>query len=83
MLTRFITSTENRVKMLKAMDFLTSCFNDEEDEVPWLYGGVPDGATEDDYESIANDFESMQHCCKLFAAIIRNSETETDEMFYF
>ena len=47
----------SRIAVLKAMDNAIRNMNDEEAFDPWLMCGVPDGATEYDYESIAEDHD--------------------------
>lgn len=41
--------------IIKAMDTICRALNDERLEELWLTFGVPDGADEDDYETIAED----------------------------
>jgi hypothetical protein len=50
--------------------------NDEEAFDPWLMCGVPDGATEYDYESIAEDHDEYIDIVKLFAKIVKNYADE-------
>ena len=42
----------------------------------WLMCGVPDGATEYDYESIAEDHDEYIDIVKLFAKIVKNYADE-------
>ena len=43
-----------RIELIKAMDMIARCINDEDILVDgWLAGGVPDGLVEEGYEAIA------------------------------
>jgi hypothetical protein len=59
----------DRVALLKKMDrWLRDNINDEEIFMNWLYL-MPDEATEDDYESIAENDEDFNECTRIFALI--------------
>ena len=59
----------DRVVLLKKMDrWLRDNINDEEIFMNWLYL-MPDEATEDDYESIAENDEDFNECTRIFALI--------------
>ena len=59
----------DRVVLLKKMDrWLRDNINDEEIFMNWLYL-MPDEATEDDYESIAENDEDFNECTRMFALI--------------
>lgn len=59
----------DRVALLKKMDrWLRDNINDEEIFMNWLYL-MPDEATEDDYESIAENDEDFNECTRMFALI--------------
>ena len=62
------------VAALKAMDLLMRNANDERVSERWLAGGVPDGATEEDYESIAGDAVGFEDCCNLFIELMGSRE---------
>lgn len=49
---------EDRIKALKAMNEIIFATGDEDWFEPWLMCGIPDGATEEDYEDIASDDEN-------------------------
>ena len=59
----------DRAVLLKKMDrWLRDNINDEEIFMNWLYL-MPDEATEDDYESIAENDEDFNECTRMFALI--------------
>ena len=59
----------DRAVLLKKMDrWLRENINDEEIFMNWLYL-MPDEATEDDYESIAENDEDFNECTRIFALI--------------
>ncbi len=60
---------ELRVNQLKAMDQFVHEVNDEELIDDWLKNGVPDEASEDDYEEIAADDKLYYECVKIFKHI--------------
>ena len=69
-----------RVGLLKAMDVVVRSLNDESVMDLWLTNGVPDGADDSDYESIAEDVATpededgdtscFEECCRCFTACI-------------
>ena len=59
---------EERVSLLKAMN--TIMLNEK------LYLGVPDNASEEDYESIAEDDEAFIDICKKFMIFMRNKDNK-------
>ena len=62
---------KSRVSLLKNMNSLMCMANDESITMTWLMGGVPDGADESDYLSIAKDTESFKGCYNLFCKLIQ------------
>lgn len=62
----------DRIKCLQNMDTAMKFINDEENGVyeSWLSVGVPDGASDEDFEEIAKDDESYFETCELFAGLI-------------
>ena len=60
-----------RVAALGAMDFLARNFNDERLAELWLTFGVPDGADDDDYASIAEDDQAFKDCASAFGGLVR------------
>lgn len=67
---------QSRIIVLKAMDNAIRNMNDEEALEPWLMGGVPDEACEEDYEDIASDHNSYIEVVELFAKITTNYAKE-------
>jgi hypothetical protein len=62
---------ECRVKLLKQMnDYVCNVIGDEEAWSDWITIGVPDGATEDDYEFIAHDQDEWTRICGVFGKLV-------------
>lgn len=70
----FVTTLQERVALLKAMDTVIANLNDEMLEIPWKMGGVPDCASEADIEDIACDPELFGHAVSIFSEIMRSDE---------
>lgn len=68
------TTKEVRIKQLKAMHELMTLANDEEIYMAWITLGVPDCPMEDDFEYIAEDDESYNETCDLFARLIKDED---------
>ena len=66
-----MSKLEANIELLKAMDTVVGYLNDGEAAGPWLTCGVPDGATDDDYEHIASDDELMDWACASFGRVMR------------
>ena len=58
-----------RANQLKVMDQFVHSINDEELMEDWLANGVPDEASDDDYNYIASDNELYYGCIKIFKRI--------------
>lgn len=65
-----MTMKELRIKLLKQMDEAIHNTGDEFIIMPWLSCGVPDGATQADFEDIAEDEELWTDCCKLVGKLL-------------
>ena len=65
---------EERVSLLKAMNTIMLNENDEDIINTWLDLCVPDNASEEDYESIAEDDEAFTDICKEFLIFMRNKD---------
>ena len=66
-------SSENckeRIRKLKAMDYILRTAEDEQVTIAWLMGGVPDDADEDDFESIAAEDEVYYDICECFSRLV-------------
>ena len=63
----------NNIELLRAMDAVIGYLNDQEAAETWLACGVPDGATDDDYEYIAGDDGMMDSACSSFGAVMRRA----------
>ena len=58
---------EDRIEQLKLMHKFMCMANNENITMNWLAGGVPDGADEWDYKSIAEDDTLYNNVCDCFA----------------
>ena len=68
------TKTEFRVTQLKAMDDFMHSVNNEELIDSWLTYGVPDEASEEDYEEIAADDEYYANCVSIFKRTVQDDD---------
>lgn len=78
--------TKNELKTLKmnilgGMNEYILNLNDEDAIEPWLMCGVPDGATEDDLEYIAEDYEEWVDIVNLFARIVKKYVSSADDEY--
>ena len=62
---------EQRIELLKGMNQYIIDLGDEEAYEPWFTLGVPDEATDYDYEFIAENEGSWREICELFGNLIR------------
>lgn len=60
-----------RKHLLKEMDVYIKKLGDEDIWLQWIEEGVPDKATEEDYNFIAGDDLSWREICELFGNLIR------------
>lgn len=65
-----------KMNILGGMDTYIRELGDEELMEPWLMCGVPDEATEDDLEYIAEDLDEFTSVCKLFGKLVRTEYKE-------
>lgn len=63
---------DNRIQLLKAMNLLILALNNEDGQELWLTCGVPDGATEDDYEFIAENDDLFHGCERAFYVSVKS-----------
>ena len=68
------TTLEVRIKQLKLMHELMTLTNDEGIYMTWVTLGVPDCPMEDDFEYIAEDDDSYNEICELFAKLIADED---------
>ena len=61
---------EQRIELLKGMNQYILNLGDEDVYEAWFAVGVPDEATDDDYEFIAGDLEEWVDICKLFGRLV-------------
>lgn len=57
--------------LLKVVDYIYSCFDDEESIYPWLLCGTPDGADEEEIRDIADDYEDFADMMSLFGRLCK------------
>lgn len=62
---------EQKIELLKAMDLIVRHMNNEEAYCYWIEEGVPDEASEDDYEFIASDIESLNDVTTAFEKVMK------------
>ena len=67
---------EERLNEVKRMDDEVRNFNDEDLIMRWLMVGVPDGASEDDYEWFANDLVEFHELCALYYTLKKEEEAQ-------
>lgn len=59
-----------RIRKLKAMDYILRTAEDEQVTMAWLMGGVPDDADEDDFRDIAQDDTLYYDICECFHRLV-------------
>lgn len=79
---------EDKVKNLKLINQAAHSFNDEDLIDVWLTNGVPDGATEEDFEEIVNDTDSTygtdySSMIKLFTNLVKKAVEDKDSKYTF
>ena len=67
-----------RKELLKQMNQYIIDLGDEEIWMDWITLCVPDEATEDDYDFMAEDSSTWNYTCKIFGDLI-NREVEEEE----
>lgn len=68
----FISSLQRtRKHLLKEMDVYIKKLGDEDIWLQWIEEGVPDEATEEDYNFIAGNDATWRETCELFGNLIR------------
>ena len=78
----------DKVKNLKLINQAAHSFNDEDLIDVWLTNGVPDGATEEDFEEIVNDTDSTygtdySSMIKLFTNLVKKAVEDKDSEYTF
>lgn len=61
-----------RIKLLKQMNQYIIDLGDEEVWLEWITEGVPDEASEDDYDYIAGDEDEWLDTVKIFASLTKD-----------
>ena len=67
---------EQRIELLKGMNQYVIDLGDEEAYDTWFTLGVPDEATDDDYECIAEDLALWVYVCKIFGDIVKEYDEQ-------
>lgn len=65
---------EQRIELLKGMNQYIIDLGDEEAWYDWIGVGVPDEATDDDYDFIAGDLDEWQRVCRVFGNLVTQYE---------
>lgn len=78
----YYRATTERIAGLKAMDLLVRHINYEGVIGLWLMNGVPDGASDYDYLSIAVDDIEFDRICDLFLRIMGDEDTQEGGLFF-
>lgn len=65
-----------RISVLKAMDDAIRNMNDESAVETWLMVGVPDEASDEDYEDIASDHDEYVSIVSLFGRLAKRYAKE-------
>lgn len=66
-----MSKVSNNFELLKAMDTVVSCMNNDDATVPWLMCGLPDGADDEEVMEIASDDGAMDEVCACFGRVMR------------
>ncbi len=69
---------KERVKLLRAMETIARCVNDEDVFELWIIHGIPDGeikenTTDEDLEWLAEDEDSMLDIMDTFVKLMKNA----------
>ena len=67
---------QERIILLKQMDKYIREIGDEEIWMDWIAVGVPDEATEEDYEFMADDEVIWRETCEIFGELIKRDKGE-------
>lgn len=70
---------EQRMELLAGMNQYILDLGDEEAYAEWFSLGIPDGATANDYEFIADNLEEWVYICQLFGRLIKEYEETYEE----
>ena len=65
---------KTRITLLKQMNEYIINLGDEEIWMHWIYVGVPDEPSEDDYEFIAENEEEWLDVCKIFGQLVKKED---------
>ena len=64
--------TQIKIDLLKQMDkYICEVVGDEEIWEIWIALGVPDEATDEDYQYMAEDEDTWKYTCNLFGRLIQ------------
>lgn len=75
------TKSAEKELMLLGMNEIILHLNNEDAIEPWLMGGVPDMASKEEIEDMANDPKTFEECASLFLRIMRRKAAYEDGLF--
>lgn len=75
------TDPREKELMLLGMNEIILHLNNEDAIMPWLMGGVPDMASKEEIEDMANDPETFAECAALFMRIMQRRSAYEDGLF--
>lgn len=75
------TSLEEKQLMLFGMNEIILHLNNEDAMMPWFIGGVPDMASKEEIEAMADDPETFAECAALFMRIMQRKSAYEDGLF--
>ena len=75
------TSSAEKELMLLGMNEIILHLNNENAIMPWLMGGVPDMASKEEIEAMANDPKTFAECASLFLRIMKRKSAYEDGLF--
>ena len=70
-----------RETMLLGMNEIVMHLNNEDAMTPWLYGGVPDGADEEEIREMALDDDTFYCCTSCFLRIMSRKSAYEDGLY--
>lgn len=78
-----MTDSERKTRetMLLGMNEIVMSLNNEDAIMPWLMGGVPDGADEEEIREMASDDTTFEDCASLFLRIMSRKSAYEDGLY--
>ena len=72
-----------RVALIKAMNLIARCTNNEDLIDGWLMVGVPDGSTDEEIEEWADEQDTYLDFCEAFVNHMHQSKDVHDFFYYY